>query len=205
MVYYELLEKAKAIGGIVYKTRFNCFQICKSLWSLALLVIRQPRNICYYEIVTNQQTTYLDLDLKVEDCKMLPPGLIVDRRNMAKQCIQLLEWGYEKYLGLKLDRSHVTLGDGSGPDKISQHVIVYDEIHSWETGLAKDHPYCSSQKHFIYLLRNESQANSDKQDCLTYTDRETSRISSVIDIAPYNSKGSQAFRTLFSAKVGISR
>ena len=129
-MYLEFLDKAKSIGGIVYKTKFNRFSICKSLWSLALLVIRQPRNICYYELVTNQQSTYLDLDLKVEQCKMLPPALIADRRNMAKQCIQLLEWGYEKYLGLELNRLHVTIGDGSGPDKISYHLMVYDEIHS---------------------------------------------------------------------------
>ena len=79
MAYYsDFLEKAKAIGGIVFKTRFNRFDICKSLWNLALQVVRQPLDTCFYELVTHKQCTYLDLDLKVEECKLLPPGLLID-------------------------------------------------------------------------------------------------------------------------------
>ena len=48
---------------------------------------------------------------------------------MAKQCLELLRWAYEVYLGVVLDMSHITIGDGSGRDKISYHIMIYDGVN----------------------------------------------------------------------------
>ena len=100
--------------------------------------------------------------------------------------------------------SHVTIGDGSGPDKISYHIMIYDGVHAWDTGLAKNPPYSSGQKGFIALLREETLRNPKRWNNLTYKDKH-SNLSSVIDTIPYNSKGNQSFRTLLSAKIGTNR
>ena len=77
-MYYDFLKKAESLNSIVYKTRFNRFAICKSLWSLALKIVRQPIDICFYELVTRKQCTYFDLDLKVEECVALPKDVAND-------------------------------------------------------------------------------------------------------------------------------
>ena len=38
---------------------------------------------------------------------------------MAEQFIELLSLGSEKYLGLKVDQSHITIGAGTGKDKLA--------------------------------------------------------------------------------------
>ena len=158
--------------------------------------------MCYFEVVSSKQCTYLDLDLKAEDCIELPIGLQSDRTNMAKQCLELLHWAYEVYLGIRLDMSHVTIGHGSGPDKISYHIMIYDGVHAWETGLSNSPPFSSGQKGFITLLKEEILRNPKRWNNLTYMDKQ-STLSSVIETNP-NSKGNQPFRTLLSAKIGTN-
>ena len=78
MAYLKNVAKAREIGGIVIKSRYNRFDVCKSFWSFSLMIIRQPLDQCYYEIVSNRQCTYVDLDLKVEECASLPPGIVTN-------------------------------------------------------------------------------------------------------------------------------
>ena len=85
---------------------------------------------CMYEIISNKQTTYLDLDLKSIEYKYLPQNLIVNPRNMVKQCLKLLSWGYNKYLNTDFTLDHVTIGESNGDDKISYHIIIYDKLHA---------------------------------------------------------------------------
>ena len=56
----------------------------------------------------------------------------------------------------------------------------------------------------MVLLRNKTLNNPVLWDALVFT-RTSGAKDSVIDIAPYNSKGSQSFRTLLSAKLGTQR
>ena len=90
---------------------------------------RKPADICYYEVVSDRQCTYFDLDLKMCDCKFLPPKLQHDNLALVRQFLALLEWGYRKYLDLPLDLDAVTIGNGCGKEKISFHVMLYDNIH----------------------------------------------------------------------------
>ena len=89
-MYNDFLKRAKSLRSIVYKTRFNRFAICKSLWSLALKVIRQPIDVCFYELITSKQCTYFDLDLKVEEYVVVPKGVANDPWAMLHQFIELL-------------------------------------------------------------------------------------------------------------------
>ena len=91
MQYAKYLKAAREIGGIVYKKRFNVFAIASSLQSLAIDVEKQPPGICFYELVSDRQCTYLDLDLKTRDCQKIPAKLKTDNREMARQAIKLLE------------------------------------------------------------------------------------------------------------------
>ena len=90
MKYLENLEKAKEIGGIVIKTRYNRFDVCKSFWAFSLLIIRKPLDMCYYEVVSNRQCTYVDLDLKVEECTSHPAEIATNHWSMSLQFIELL-------------------------------------------------------------------------------------------------------------------
>ena len=83
MAYLDKLAKANEIGGIVIKTRYNRFEVCNSFWSFSLLIIRQPFDQCYYEIISNRQCTYVDLDLKIEECASLPPEIAINHWSMA--------------------------------------------------------------------------------------------------------------------------
>ena len=147
------------------------------------MVIRQPEDVCIYELVSNKQCTYLDVDLKVRDCLTMSPEIQEDRWVVARQVLELLRWGYDKYLGVSLQSSHITIGDGSGSDKISYHFIVYDGIHAWETGLAKEPPFTSSQREFISLLRAETLRNHERWCYLTFIHKRSSVLASVIDLA----------------------
>ena len=81
---------------------------------------------------------------------------------MLRQFIELLSWGYEKYLDIVLDKEHITIGDSTGVGKVSFHVMVYDGIHAWDNGLSKQPPFTSSQRHFVELLKNESLQNPSR-------------------------------------------
>ena len=103
MLIQEARELAKKINGVIYKTRFNCFAVATSLWSLAIKIARKPLDYCFYEIVSQKQCTYFDLDLKVCEGNAVPPKLLLDRFEMARQFLKLLGWGYKKYLDITLD------------------------------------------------------------------------------------------------------
>ena len=70
------------------------------------MVIRQPEDVCIYELVSNKQCTYLDVDLKVRDCLTMSPEIQEDRWVVARQVLELLRWGYDKYLGVSY-RAHI--------------------------------------------------------------------------------------------------
>lgn len=90
----------------------------------------QPSDVCYYECVTDIQITYLDLDLKSSDCISMPPKLVDDKWEMARQCLKLLEWGFRTILHKPFDLNMVTVGDSCGRKKISYHIMVYDGNHA---------------------------------------------------------------------------
>ena len=94
----------------------------------------------------------------------------------------------------------VIVGDSCGPGKISYHIMLYDGEYAWDIGRALVPPFHSSQCHFIRLLRAETLRNPSKWFNLTYM-HVNGMLESVIDLAPYNSKGNQAFRTILSSKV----
>ena len=130
MKYSESLIQAQRIGGIVYKYSNYNFAVASSFWSFAIKVLMQRTEECMYEVISNKQTTYLDLDLKSKDYKYLPQNLKVNPRNMVKQCLKLLSWGYNTYLNTAFSLDHVTIGESNGDDKISYHIIIYDQIHA---------------------------------------------------------------------------
>ena len=123
---------------------------------------------------------------------------------MVSQCLELFKIFYEKYLGTSFTLDHVTVGESCGSDKLSFHIMIYDGKYAWNTGLAKQPPYNSSQKTFINLMREETLKNPERWDCLTFV-RKDGKIWSVIDTSPYNSKGTQSFRTLLSSKISENR
>ena len=76
MVIEKFIEEAEKTGGIVIKTSRYAFKVVSSFWSFAVEVALQRRSdVCYYEIVSNPQCTYVDLDLKRKDWMFLPPKL----------------------------------------------------------------------------------------------------------------------------------
>ena len=79
MPYLESLEIAQKIGGIVYKTSKYDFDVAKSFTSFAIKVMMQTSDQCMYEIISNQQTTYLDLDLKKKDCSVFPQKVLSNK------------------------------------------------------------------------------------------------------------------------------
>ena len=160
----KLAECVKIIekhGGVIYKTRYNSFDVISSLWRLAIEIARKPPGICFYEVVSHKQCTYFDLDLKICDCAFIPHKLKKDNTSLVRQFLELLRWGYRNYLDMALDLETVIVGNGSGKDKISYHVMVYDGVYCWDTGLAKKPPYQSSNKHFVCFLRQETLQNPD--------------------------------------------
>ena len=73
--YKEAKHHADKIGGIVYKTNRYTFAITKGYPVLAVKVLIQhgsPRGTqihqCIYETVPDWQSSYADLDLKLENC-----------------------------------------------------------------------------------------------------------------------------------------
>ena len=79
MKMQECMEIANKSGGIVIKTSKYNWEVASSFWSFAVAVSRQRRyDVCYYEVVSNQQCTYVDLDLKRKNCSVLPPKLELD-------------------------------------------------------------------------------------------------------------------------------
>ena len=200
--YYECLKEAEQINGIVYKSSRQDFHVAKSLWSLACKVINQQSDVCFYEVVSNRQCTYVDLDLKTKDCMSLPHRVKQDPWNMVRQFLELLESGFKNHLKATFKLDDVTIGDSCGTEKVSFHVMVYDGKSCWETGFSKQPPHTSSQRHFIQMLRAETLRSPDVQDCLVFI-RKSGEVDSVIDTNPYNSKGNQSFRTLLSKKIGL--
>ena len=79
MRYLEALAAAQKINGIVVKTRRNDFAPCKSLWSFAIAVCNHPQDASYYEVVSDKQCTYLDLDLKRKNCVDFPSEVKIDK------------------------------------------------------------------------------------------------------------------------------
>ena len=118
---------------------------------------------------------------------------------MVTKCLQLFRLFYEKYLQTSFSLDHVTIGESCGSQKLSFHIMIYCGKYACNTGLAKEPPYNSSQKTFITLMRDETLNYPEKWDCLTFL-RHDGLIDSVIDTNPYNSKGTQSFRTLLSSR-----
>ena len=76
--YKEAKHHADKIGGIVYKTNRYTFAITKGYPELAVKVLIQhgsprgtPIDQCIYETVPDWQSSYADLDLKLENCLKL--------------------------------------------------------------------------------------------------------------------------------------
>ena len=101
MIWYKYLEAkaaADAIGGIVYKTSRYHFRVARDYESLAGKVLCEfekprgtPRDQCIYEIISHEQITYADLDLKRKDCSSMSKKLETDKSQMAIQYMDLLE------------------------------------------------------------------------------------------------------------------
>ena len=98
MRYLEAKTEADKINGVVYKTRFNNFEVTKDFHSLALKVIQQylllrgsPEDVCMYEVISDKQCTYSDLDLKHTDCLSIPQKLRDNKCHMAAQFLELLK------------------------------------------------------------------------------------------------------------------
>ena len=70
--YDKCLIEAVQCNGIVYKTSKYDFAVARSFESFALKVLTQHSDVCFYEVVSHKQCTYLDLDLKTKDCVSLP-------------------------------------------------------------------------------------------------------------------------------------
>ena len=124
--------KAKEIGGIVYKPNKYVFEVSKSFWSLAMKVAKECRDpkVCFYEIVSQEQCIYVDLDLKRKDCQCFPRDVQKYSIEMVREFLHLLQWGFDMYLKLPFDLNHVIIGDSSAAEKISFHVSVYDQVHA---------------------------------------------------------------------------
>ena len=125
----ECLKIIEKSGGVVYKTRYNSFDVISSLWRLAIEVARQPSDVCFYEVIPHKQCMYFDLDLKICDCEFLPPKLKKNKFSLVLQFLDLLRWGYRNYLDMSLDLETVIVGNGCGKDKISFHVMAYDGVY----------------------------------------------------------------------------
>lgn len=91
MKYAEALSCANRVGGIVIKTKWNKFEVAYSFWDFALSIAKMPNDLCYYEIVSNKQCTYLDLDMKINNCLSIPVKLRADIWEMPRQCLKLLD------------------------------------------------------------------------------------------------------------------
>lgn len=77
---------------------------------------RRSSDICYYEVISQRQCTYFDLDLKIRDCSFIPPKLEKDKFSLVLQFLDLLRWGYRKNLDMSLDLGTVIVGNGCGKE-----------------------------------------------------------------------------------------
>ena len=64
----------------VIKTSKYKYEVATSFWSFAINVslpvpLQRKEDVCYYEVISNQQCTYVDLDLKRKNCLKLTPKL----------------------------------------------------------------------------------------------------------------------------------
>ena len=124
--------KANEIGGIVFKSSKYVFGIANSFWSFAVKVFMECRNpeVCFHEIISQEQCMYVDLDLKRKDCLCFPKDVTRYSKEMVREFLDLLKWGFEMYLNVPFNLDHVTIGDSSATEKVSFHVSLYDEVHA---------------------------------------------------------------------------
>ena len=124
--------KANEIGGIVFKSSKYVFGIANSFWSFAVKVFMECRNpeVCFYEIISQEQCMYVDLDLKRKDCLCFPIDVTRYSKEMVREFLDLLKWGFEMYLNVPFNLDHVTIGDSSATEKVSFHVSLYDEVQA---------------------------------------------------------------------------
>ena len=124
--------KANEIGGIVFKSSKYVFGIANSFWSFAVKVFMECRNpeVCFHEIISQEQCMYVDLDLKRKDCLCFPIDVTRYSKEMVREFLDLMKWGFEMYLNVPFNLDHVTIGDSSATEKVSFHVSLYDEVHA---------------------------------------------------------------------------
>ena len=134
--YLEAKETADQCDGVVFKTKFCVFDVAKNYEDLAVKILIQyskprggPIDQCIYEVVPHKQTTYVDLDLKFSECSKMSDKLSLEKKNMVIEFVELLMWGYSKYLRLVLDDKYIIIGHACGPSKLSYHVTYYDQKH----------------------------------------------------------------------------
>ena len=96
--YLKAKAAADAIDGIVYKTSRYEFRVARDYESLAEKVLCEfakrrgtARDQCIYEIISHEQITYADLDLKQKECSSMSKKLETDKSQMAIQYMELLE------------------------------------------------------------------------------------------------------------------
>ena len=118
-------------------------------------------------MITCKQTSYADLDIKTKEVKFIDKRMVQKPFLIASRYIDLLEFGYRKYLHLPFDRSKVIVGDGCRGSKISFHVIYYDHIHCWRNGICSEN-MSMGQKSFIQLLNMEIMRNLGKWQYLHF-------------------------------------
>ena len=89
-------------------------------------------------MITCKQTTYADLDVKMKQVKSIDKIMVQKPFVIASKYIDLLEYGYQKYLHLPFHRSEVIVGDGCRGGKLSFHIIYYDHVNCWRNGICNE-------------------------------------------------------------------
>ena len=132
MTLAQCQREAYEIKGIVYKPTNYIYKVAKSFMSFAVKVVMHCQNphVCFYEVISQEQCTYVDLDLKRAECLRFPKEVKKYSKQMVLQFLDLLEWGYNKYLKVNFSRDNIIIGDSSAAEKISFHVTFYDKVHS---------------------------------------------------------------------------
>ena len=76
-----------------------------------------------------------DFDLKLNEARNINKDVLTKPFMLAARFLDLLEFGYRKYLEQPFDRSKVIIGDGCRYKKISFHFTYYDGEHCWRNGI----------------------------------------------------------------------
>ena len=136
------IELAEQHNLVVFKPNFYRFRLAKNLRQLAHKVymnyLSPFPDVCIYEMISCTQATYADIDLKFKEAQNIDKDVLSNPFMLAGRFLDLLEFGYRKYLELPLDRTKVIIGDGCRYKKLSFHFTYYDAKHCWKNGICRE-------------------------------------------------------------------